>query len=402
VRWRDIGIVYRKELRDSLRDRRTLISMIVVPVVALPLLMLGMGVLAYTAMRKAAAETPEIMLLGGEDSPKTVAALRTNQSIRIIPTVADFTNQIVEKRVRAVVEIPRDFDAAIARGDAAVIRIYNYAGEVRSAFASENLDRFFRDLRNTTVRERLEARGISPQILKPFDIVQQNVAPATKVSGNVLGGLLPYLIFIMGMIGAIYPATDLTAGEKERGTMETVLCSPVSRTDLVLGKFFMILTASLATIVLSLSSMGGTFQFGKLLASRAVAKQAIELPLALDPVGIAGVLLMMLPVAVMLSAVLLAVSLYARSFREAQSYTGPLMIVVIMPALIGMLPGVDLDAKLALVPLVNVSLVCKELMAGTWHWPYLLLIFGSSCVYAAIALRWAVWLFQREEVLFRT
>ena len=123
--------------------------------------------------------------------------------------------------------------------------------------------------------------------------------------------------------------------------------------------------------------------------------------MSIDPGGVAGVFLMLLPVAVMLSAVLLAVGLFAKSFREAQSYTGPLMIVVIMPAMIGLLPGVDLNARLALVPLVNVSLVCKEMIAGTWHWPYILLIFGSACVYATAALALAVWMFQREEVLFR-
>jgi sodium transport system permease protein len=184
--------------------------------------------------------------------------------------------------------------------------------------------------------------------------------------------------------------------------METILCSPVSRTDLVLGKFLMVLTASLGTVVLSLLSMGGSFQIARHVVTGSLPRQPAELALTLDPVGVAGVFLMLLPVAVMLSAALLAVSLFARSFREAQSYTGPLMIVVILPAMIGILPGVELNAPLALVPLVNVSLVCKEMMAGMWHWHYLLLIFGSSCVYAAAALAWAVWLFQREEVLFRT
>ena len=398
--WRHIRIVYRKELRDSLRDRRTIISMIVVPVIAMPLLMFGMGALTVKMVSKARGEIPEVMVLGGEDSPKMLAALRASKAVSLVPPGADFTNQIVEKRIRAAVEIPRDFDAAVARGEPTEVRIYNYAGEVRSGFASESLDRFFRNLRDATVRERLQVRNIPQEVLKPFDIVHQNVAPPAKVSGNVLGGLIPYLIIILCMTGAMYPATDLTAGEKERGTMETLLCSPVSRTDLVLGKFLMVLTASLGTVVLSLLSMAGTFH----LAKHAVAGSLPELPklaATIAPSSMAGVFLMLLPVAVMLSAVLLAVALFAKSFREAQSYTGPLMIVVIMPAMIGMMPGMELNAGLALVPLVNVSLVCKEMMAGTWHWPYILLIFASTCVYAAAALAWAVWMFQREEVLFR-
>ena len=96
------------------------------------------------------------------------------------------------------------------------------------------------------------------------------------------------------------------------------------------------------------------------------------------------------------------VGLFSKSFREAQSYTGPLMMVVIMPAIVAMLPGVELNASLAVVPLLNVSLVCKEMMAGIWHWNYILLIFGSTCLYAAAALAVTVWMFHREEVLFRS
>jgi sodium transport system permease protein len=368
----------------------------------MPLLMFGMGTVAFKTMKKASEEIPQVMLLGGEDSPKVSAALHALKTIRIVPSSADFTNQIVEKKVRAAVQIPREFDAAVARGDKAEVRIFNYAGEVRSTFATEILDRFFRSLRDDTVHERLQARGVSPDVLKPFAITPANVAPPAKVGGNALGGIIPYIIIVFCMVGAMYPATDLTAGEKERGTMETLLCSPVARTELVLGKFFMVLTASLATVLLSLTSMGASFLAAKHLASGAFGRTPAELALTLDPLGVAGVFLMLLPVAAMLSAILLAISLFARTFREAQSYTTPLMLVIIMPAMAGILPGVELNAHLAAVPLLNVSLACKELVAGTWHWGYILVIFGSSCVYAAVALACAVRLFQREEVLFRT
>ena len=112
--------------------------------------------------------------------------------------------------------------------------------------------------------------------------------------------------------------------------------------------------------------------------------------------------LMLLPVAVLFSALLLMVGLFSKSFREAQSYCGPLIMVAVVPALVGMLPGVELNASFAVVPLLNVSLVCKEMIAGSWHWLYILLIFGSTCLYAGAALAATVWLFHREEVLFRS
>ena len=399
---RAIRIVYGKELRDSLRDRRTIISMIVVPVLVMPMLMFGVGTLMFKTMTKARQEVPRVMIIGGENSPKVLSALHAAKNLQIVPATEDFTNQIVEKRVRAVVKLPPDFDATIARGEKAEVEIYEYAGEIKSGFAAENLNSFFRNLHDATVRERLESRGVPVEVLKPFTIHRQNVAPPAKVTGSLLGGMLPYIIIILCMTGAMYPAIDLTAGEKERGTMETILCCPVGRTELVLGKFLMGLTASVGTVVLSLLSMGATLQLAKRVLAGSAPRGALQNVATIDIGGLAGVFLMLLPVAVMLSAALLMVGLFSKSFREAQSYCGPLMLVVIVPAIAAMLPGVDLNASLAVVPLLNVSLVCKEMISGTWHWNYILLIFGSACLYAAAALAAAVWMFHREEVLFRS
>jgi sodium transport system permease protein len=402
MNWKAIRIVFGKELRDSLRDRRTIISMIVVPVLVMPMLMFGIGTLMFKTVTKARQEIPRVMIIGGEDSPKVLSALRAARSLQIVPATADFTNAIVEKRVRAVVKLPRDFDAAITLGDKAEIEIYEYQGEIKSGFAAGNLNAFFQNLRDTTVRERLESRGVPVEVLKPFTIQRQNVAPPAKVAGSLLGGMLPYIIIILCMTGAMYPAIDVTAGEKERGTMETILCCPVGRTDLVLGKFLMVLTASVGTVVLSLLSMGATLQLAKRVLAGSAPREALQNVATIDIGGLAGVFLMLLPVAVMLSAALLMMGLFSKSFREAQSYAGPLMLVVIVPAIAAMLPGVELNASLAVVPLLNVSLVCKEMISGTWHWNYIVLIFGSACLYAAAALAAAVWMFHREEVLFRS
>ena len=399
---RAIRIVYGKELRDSLRDRRTIFSMIVIPVVVMPSLMFGIGALMVKTMTKAAQEIPHVMVIGGEDSPKVLAALRAARNLQIVPATEDFTNAIVEKRVRAVVKVPRDFDAAIDRGDQAGVAIYEYQSEIKSGFAAENLNTFFRNLRDATVQERLESRGVPVDVLKPFTIQRQNVAPPAKVTGSLLGGILPYIIIMLCLTGAMYPALDVTAGEKERGTMETILCCPVGRTDLVLGKFLMVLTASLGTVLLSLLSMGATFHVAKRALAGSLPREALQSVATIDLGGVAGMFLMLLPMAVMFSALLLMVGLFSKSFREAQSYCGPLILVAAVPTVIAMLPGVDLNASLAVVPLLNVSLVCKEMLSGTWHWNYVLLIFGSACLYAFAALAATVRMFHREEVLFRS
>jgi sodium transport system permease protein len=239
--------------------------------------------------------------------------------------------------------------------------------------------------------------------LKPFDVKQENVAPPEKVGGATFGGLIGYMVILLCLTGGMYPAMDLTAGEKERGTMETILSSPVSRVHLVLGKFFLVLSASLVTAALSVTSMGISFwAVERFHAFDEAGSDAAELQLTLGPGSVLSVFVMVLPLAVLFSAALMTISLFAKSYKEAQSYVTPMMMAVILPAVAAMLPGVELTSKLALVPILNMSLLCKELVTGTYHWNYIAIIFSSTCVYAATALFLAVKMFQREDVLFRS
>jgi len=400
---RNVGIVYRKELVDSLRDRRTVISMIVVPLLVMPLLTIGVGVLSARLVGEAMKEVPQVMVLGGDDSPHVKAELERMKDLRIVPAQPDYANEISNKQIRAAVEIPEGFESKLAAGESSTVKIYMYEGELKSGFGADRLQRFFRELRDRTVREHLAARQLPESLVRPFDIEEKNVAPPEKVGGAVLGGLVPYFIILLCLVGAMYPAMDLTAGEKERGTIETILCSPVSRTHLVLGKFLMVLTASIATAVLSILSMAVSFGIGKKMLLGA-ARGAVDSALQISITGraVISIFFVVLPLAVFFSAALLAISLFAKSFKEAQSYISPLMIVVVLPAVAAVLPGVELSPALALVPVLNTSLVSKEIVTGTYHWNYIALIFLSSCVYAGVAIAIAVKLFQREDVLFRT
>jgi sodium transport system permease protein len=401
--FRNVGIVYRKELVDSLRDRRTVISMIVVPLLLMPLLTIGMGALSLTLVDQARKETPRVMVLGGADSPGVVAELEQLKDLHIVPAKPDFAEEISNKEIRAAVEIPQGFEAKLAAGESSTVRIYMYEGELKSGFGADRLQRFFRELRDRTIREHLEARQLPISLVRPFDIEQKNVAPPEKVGGAILGGLVPYFVILLCLTGAMYPAMDLTAGEKERGTIETILCSPVSRTHLVLGKFLMVLTASIATAILTITSMAVSFGAGKKLLLGVTQGEAdAALQITITGKAMISIFFIVLPLAVFFSAALLALSLFAKSFKEAQSYISPLMIVAILPAVAAVLPGVELSPALALVPVLNTSLVSKEIITGTYQWDLIALIFLSSSVYAVAALAIAVKLFQREDVLFRT
>jgi len=401
---RNIGIVYRKELTEALRDRRTLISTIVVPLFLFPVLSVGFGALAISLVGKAKQESPKVMIIGGEDSPGVMDGIRKLKTIEVVPTQPNWKDQVIDKKVRAVLEIPSGFQASVSAQQSATVNIYNYQGELKSELAVDKIEKYFKNYQDSVVKERLAAKNLPETVLKPFEIKQENVAPAEKVSGAAFGGIIGYMVILLCMTGAMYPAMDLTAGEKERGTMETILSSPISRMHLVLGKFLLVLTAALATAALSVLSMGLSFSVlshytGKSGGGNAAAA---GLFLKLGPKAVMSVFLMAIPVAVLFSATLMTIALFAKTYKEAQSYLTPMTFVVIIPAVAAMLPGVELTSRLSLVPVLGVSLLCKELVTGTYHWNYIAIIFSSTCLYASVALFLAIKMFQRESVLFRS
>ncbi len=398
------GCVYRKELQETLRDRRTIVSMIVVPVLVMPMLIWGMSSITMRLTRKAQIERFSVMLLGAENAPTLAEILRKSPSLDIQPPDDDYAQRIEDKSLRAAIEFPPNFENRLAAGESdpgLTVTIYFHEGEMRSGFAVSRIKDLLRDYHDRIVSQRLAARQIAPELLAPFATAERNVASPQKVSGALLGGIIPYIIVLLAFTGAMYPAIDLTAGEKERGTIETILASPVSRAALTAGKFFTVLTASLITTAMSLASMTVAMHLSPSM-SRGMASGEDFFKLAISFKGALAVICMVLPVAVMFSAVLLAIALLAKSYKEAQSYVSPLMIIVVLPAVTAMLPGVELDSRLALVPITNVVLVSKEILSGIYHWDFILTSFASSCIYALVALLVAGANFRRESVLFRT
>jgi len=210
-----IGIVYRKEFTEWVRDRRTLISTVLVPLFFFPIIMVGFTALAVVMVGKAKEETPRIMILDGEDSPQVVAGLREVKSLEIAPYSANWKEQISDKEIRAAVEIPPGFQAALEKGEPKTVKIYYYEGEMKSSFGVDRIEKFLKDYRDQVVKERLAAKNVPTSVLTPFDIRQENVAPPEKVSGATVGGFIGYMVVLLCMTGAMYPAIELTAGEKE-------------------------------------------------------------------------------------------------------------------------------------------------------------------------------------------
>jgi len=400
---RNIGIVYRKELREALRDRRTVIASVVIPLFLFPLLSVGFGTLVSSIVDKTKEASPKIMVIGGDDSPGVLASLKATPKIEIVPAASNWKDLIIEKQIPAAIEIPPGFDKSVVDQKKLEVMIYNYSGDLKSDIAAGKMDTALKAYRDDVVKKRVVAQKLPVEVLEPFEVTQKNIAPPEK-SGAALffGGFIAYIVVFLCFNGGMHPAIDLTAGEKERGTMETILSSPISRAHLVVGKFLLVLTTALSTAALSVISMAISFALVNVLHGKTIQAGNEGLAMHVGVGAALSVFIMAVPLAVLFSSILLMIASFAKSYKEAQTYIMPMVFIIIIPAIAAMLPGVDLNAKLALVPILNVSLLCKELVIGTYHWNYIAIIFTSTCAYAAAALFLAVKMFQRESVLFRS
>ena len=235
-------------------------------------------------------------------------------------------------------------------------------------------------------------------LLNPIELKQISTADQRENWGEKIGGMLPYLLFILCFQGAMFPATDIGAGEKERGTLETLLISPIDRTKIVLGKFLTIACAGATTALITVISMA----VWGLVLSRGFAMQFVtDFMSQIGIVDFVLMFLMLIPLVAIFASVLLSISIYARSFKEAQSYMGPLVIFVIIPVMVALMPGVELKGGWSWVPLTNVALAMKELVKGTMDYFQLIAIFGSTALIAVLLLGFCVYWFKQEKVLFR-
>ncbi len=283
---------------------------------------------------------------------------------------------------------------------------YNSVNE-QSQLTYLRLREVLRRWNDLIVAGRLEREHKPKSYTSPVKAKGVDVALLRQAGRGVWARLFPFLLVIMSLTGAFYPAIDLCAGEKERGTMETLLISPASRSEIVLGKFFTVLVASVVTAFLNLASMALTGaqlarQAGAFAqsADRAAAASVISAP---SLGSMFWMILLLIPLAGFFSAVCLALAVMAKSMKEGQYYMTPLYLVSLPLIFLTLAPGVNLDAFYSLVPITGVSLLLRSLLQGDFvvARKYFLPVLIPTCIYGVLALRWAVDQFLREDVLFR-
>ena len=399
----NILTIYLKEMKEVLRDRKTLIFMVALPILVVPLLMNVMIGFIVKAEKKAQTETLKFAIFGAEHLPDLANAFSEEEGFEKvnIPTPEAIASAIEENQIKFGLVIPQTAREQIERGEQVAVQFYYNNASVTSK-VKNRAGKVIRVFGERYRSERLAGLGLdTPQkqehLLNPITIEEHNIADLREVLGERVGGMLPYLFIIFCFMGALYPAIDLGAGEKERGTLETLLLAPIPRYQIVLGKFFVIFTTGVTAALLSITSLG------VMLASKGqkITGELGEVIASVSVVDLVLIAAMLIPTAAMFAALLLSVSIYAKSFKEASAYCGPLNFLAIVPAFIAMLPMVKLDWYWAMVPITNISLAIKELIKGTMNYEMLIAILGSSIVIAGAFLFFCTRWFEREAVLFR-
>ncbi|MFB6279655.1 MAG: ABC transporter permease [Salinibacter sp.] len=395
-------IVFKKEFLDTIRDRRTLVAMVLVPLVLFPLLMIGGSWLAQSQMEEAAEETLTVAVLGGGEQGATAPLRKRVASAPNMKVAADMPVDTARARIK-----DGEMDAAIVFASSFQQQVNaKKAGQVELIYKSDDdsevmlnrlrplLDQYEQDL----LRARFEALGLSTEATKAVDVNEVNLASEKAQVTQQIGGFLPYMFLIFCFTGAMYPTLDMGAGEKERGTLETLLTAPVGRYQFLVGKMLTATLAGLfAALVSILSIMGSVWFIEDIPQSILDAAMSI-----LTPSVVAILLSLLVPLTIFFAAAQLSLSFYAKSFKEAQSMVSPLLIAVIFPAFIGLLPGFSLNTTTALIPVLNVALATKDALAGTLGMGHLALVYASLLTLAAVSLGVCMFVIRSERVLFRT
>ncbi len=426
TRWRNVATIFGREVRDQIRDRRTLFMVFVLPLLLYPIL--GIGVLQLSAAFEAKPRT--VVVVGAVNLPALPALLNDTRdgfaaSLFTRPQDAERLKVRVEDAdspwlkpgairmgihgglADAVVTIPADIKDRIAATGSVPLPIQYDSTDEASQITYLRVREVVERWRDAIVQARLVRDNKPAAYTEPVEVNGEDVAPEGEAGGSIWGRLFPFLLVIMALTGAFYPAIDLCAGEKERGTMETLLLSPATRTEVVLGKFLTVMLASITTALLNLVSMGLTgVQIAAQVASLGPTRSGARMAAVLSPPHPSSyfwMMLLLIPLAAFFSALCVALAVLARSMKEGQYYMTPLYLVSLPLILVTMAPEIKLDMFFSLVPITGASLLLKSLIVGEYATArtFFVPVLVPTLVYAAIALRWAVDLFQREDVIFR-
>ena len=382
-------VVLRKELMDGARDRRSLRSVVISALLG-PVLL---GFL-FTNMASEERRALEIKLpvVGGQYAPSFVDWLNQQSGVEVVPGPADPEQAVRDRKEDVVIVIDKGFSGKMARSIPAPIQLVSDETRNSARPKVRRVRRLIAAYSSEIGGLRLIARGVSPSVAAPLRVEEVEVSSAGQRAATILG-ILPLFLVIAALVGGLQVAIDSTAGERERGSLEPLLLNPVPREALIAGKWLAASLFGTASVLFSAALVMTVFQ--------RVPWQDLGVRFRVGPPELAGLLALILPLAFLLSAMVMYVSMFSRSFKEAQSYIGLLMLLPMGPALLSSVYPLANRPWLAPVPFVGQYALAADLLGGKSLDAYLYVVAGVCVMALAVVLvLMAARLLRREEIIF--
>ena len=390
-----INTIYKKELREVLRDKRTLFLIILLPFFLYPVLFYVMGAVGQSQNEKMSQETVTVLLNPAAENTPVYEMLKQLPYLDV--RLEAFDEARVDTMKNAIgVAVADGFNTQLQNGASTTVTLY--ADESRDLIETRvrTLKKSIEQLNQQLLSQRLSEAELSQDFIAPIRLEEKDLSSVEEKIGKAIGGFLPFILLLFIFTGSIYIAIDITAGEKERRTLQTLFTAPLLVREIIAGKFLAVLTVGLVSAAMNVLSLIVALNIQvQLLGEGSIGL----LQLSVAPAGWIWIALILIFATVFIAALSLSVVLLANSYKEAQSYVSPLMILIIIPAVLGGMPGMELTTSTALVPLLNISLAIAEVLKGTVNHGLLAMVTAFAALYGLLALYLASLIFGNESVI---
>ncbi len=391
-----IFTVFKKELRDTLRDRRTVMMMIVIPTLVFPIIMSVFMSISASFQKEAAEKKVKIGLVSNQvgsleaDLLKVPEALGKREFIPFTDTLS-LIKAIRSDSIQVGIFIPNNAEQLKKEMKPISVVVFHDGTDLGM---KDRADAYLSYIQENWKKQRYSELKIDEAKITPFVMAYSNVASSKEMIGKLAGGFLPYLFIAFGFMGCMFPAIDLFTGEKERSTIETLLTTPVPRWKILFGKMGVVVLSGLLAASFNLFGIYLSIEVLNIVEDPVVLQAIKDI---LSPAFIVMLYALLCPLIIFFAGIMIPIAVRAKSFKEAQSIISPLNLLIILPAMVGFFPGVELNEVTALIPVVNIVLATKELIAGTLEWHLVAMAFGVMVLLATVAIMLSYRKFENEN-----
>ena len=391
--------IFKKELKETLRDRRTIMTMIVIPILLFPIILNVFSGISSKFQNDAANKEVFIGIIADKDGfiskelnlmPKE----RRNFKILFYKDTIDLIKDLKSDSIQIGIYTNSDFEMTLKSQKPAPLIVYLNETDIGIQSRAKS---YINHIETKARQQRLSELKIEQSKVTPLMAIYKNIATEKEMIGKIAGGILPYIFIAFGFAGCMYPAIDLFTGEKERGTIETILTTPVLRWQILFGKMGVVILSGFIAATFALLGLFLSFEFLDISKN----KEMHEIILSILSVRfIISLFILLFPLIVFFAGIMIPIAVYAKSFKEAQSIITPLNILVFLPAMVGFFPGIELNLTTACIPVVNVVLATKDLIAGTLDIGLLSISFGVMFLIAFASVLFSYKQYGKESNIF--